>query len=133
MIPAINEQFLENFTETVLPSKDYALDLENSKLSGTVEELEQLKQSIYFILSTERYEHLIYSWNYGVELQDLIGQPHSYVIPEVERRITEALTQDERITGVSNFTFEKIKNKLHVTFNVSTVFGTIESEVNVNV
>jgi len=59
MIPAINEQFLENFTETVLPSKDYALDLENSKLSGTVEELEQLKQSIYFILSTERYEHLI--------------------------------------------------------------------------
>lgn len=133
MIPTINEQFLQNFTETEIPSKDYALDIENSKVNGTVEDLEQLKQSIYFILNTERYEHLIYSWDYGVELQDLIGQPHSYAIPEIERRVTEALTQDERIKGVSDFVFERTKKGLHVTFKVSTIFGTTESEVNVNV
>lgn len=133
MIPVINEQFLQDFSEVEIPSKDYSLDRAKSKINGTVEDLEALKQTIYFILNTERYEHLIYSWNYGVELADLIGQPYSYVVPELERRITEALTQDERITGVSDFSFEKNKNKVHVTFVVSTIYGSVESEVNVSV
>lgn len=133
MIPAINDAFLQDFTETEIPSKDFALDISNEKINGVVEQLEQVKQSIYFILNTERYEHLIYSWDYGVEFADLIGQPHSYVIPEVERRVTEALTQDDRISAVSEFVFEKNKDKLHVTFVVSTIFGDVESEVNVNV
>lgn len=133
MIPVINEQFLQNFSEVEIPSKDYSLDRAKSKINGTVEDLEALKQTIYFILNTERYEHLIYSWNYGVELADLIGQPYSYVVPELERRITEALVQDERITGVSDFSFEKNKNKVHVTFVVSTIYGNVESEVNVSV
>lgn len=133
MIPVINEQFLQDFSEVEIPSKDYSLDRAKSKINGTVEDLEALKQTIYFILNTERYEHLIYSWNYGVELADLIGQPYSYVVPELERRITEALTQDERITGVSDFSFEKNKNKVHVTFVVLTIYGNVESEVNVSV
>ena len=133
MIPMINEQFLQNFSETSIPSKDYSLDISNSRINGTAEDLESLKQAIYFILNTERYEYLIYSWDYGVEFTDLIGQPHSYVIPEVERRITEALTQDDRIESVTDFTFERVKNKLHVTFTVVTIFGNIESEVSVNV
>ena len=133
MIPAINDAFLQDFTETEIPSKDFALDISNAKINGVVEELEQVKQSIYFILNTERYEHLIYSWDYGVEFADLVGQPHSYVIPEVERRVTEALLQDDRISAVSDFVFEKEKKKLHVTFVVSTIFGDVESEVTVNV
>ena len=116
-----------------MPSKDYGVDIDSSKVKGTVEDLEQLKQTIYFILSTERYDHLIYSWDYGVELKDLVGMPHSYVIPEIERRVTEALVQDDRISAVSDFEFEKTKKGLHVSFVVSTIFGTIESEVNVNV
>lgn len=133
MIPTISEGFLQDFTTVEIPSKDYSLDIQNTKINGTVEELKAVKQAIYFILNTERYEHLIYSWDYGVEFEDLIGQPHSYVIPEIERRVTEALLQDERITSVSDFTFEKMKDKLHVNFVVNTIFGTLESEVNVNV
>lgn len=133
MIPTISEGFLQDFTTVEIPSKDYSLDIQNTKINGTVEELKAVKQAIYFILNTERYEHLIYSWDYGVEFEDLIGQPHSYVIPEIERRVTEALLQDERITSVSDFTFEKTKDKLHVNFVVNTIFGTLESEVNVNV
>lgn len=133
MIPAVSSQFTQNFSETVIPSKDFALDISNARINGTVEDLEQLKQTIYFILNTERYEYLIYSWDYGVELVDLIGQPDSYVIPEAERRITEALVQDDRINSVSDFVFEKNKNKMHVTFVVNTIYGNIESEVDVNV
>lgn len=114
MIPVISENFLQEFTDTEIPSKDYFLDIENGKIKGTVEDLEQVKQAVYFMLGTERYEYIIYPWEYGVELNDLIGQPYSYVVPEIERRITECLTQDERINGVSDFTFEKQKNKVHV-------------------
>lgn len=133
MIPTISDGFLQDFTAAEIPSKDFALDIPNAKMNGTVEGLEQVKQSIYFILNTERYEHEIYSWDYGVEFADLIGQPHSYVIPEVERRVTEALLQDDRITAVSDFVFEKEKNRLHVTFTVTTIFGNTESEVTVSV
>lgn len=133
MIPAINEAFLQDFVETQIPSKDYELNIPNSKINGIVEGLEELKQAIYFILNTERYEYLIYSWDYGVELKDLIGQPYSYVIPETERRITEALIQDDRVNAVTDFNFERNKNKLHVTFVVNSIFGDIQSEVDVNV
>ena len=133
MIPTISEQFLQSFTENTIPTKDYALSSNKERVNGFVDGKEAVKQAVFFILNTERYEHLIYSWNYGVELKDLVGMPQSYVIPEVERRITEALTQDNRIESVSDFQFERQKEKLHVTFVVHTTYGDIESEVNVNV
>ena len=133
MIPAISEQFSENFTFEESPSKDYALDINNSIVNGTIENIDAIKQAIYFILNTERYDYIIYSWNYGVEFSDLIGMPSGYVIPEVERRIQEALMQDERIESVTDFEFEQTRNILHVTFHVATIYGTIESEVDVNV
>ena len=133
MIPVVSELFTQSITEKEMPSKDYALNIDLGRVNGTVEGLEAVKQAIYFILNTERYEHLIYSWEYGVEFADLIGRSYTFVIPEIERRITEALTQDDRISGVSDFEFEKIKTGLHVTFKVATNFGDVESEVNVNV
>ena len=77
--------------------------------------------------------HIIFSWNYGVELQDLIGKPMDYVMVEVERRITEALTQDDRIDSVDNFEFEVHRKTLIVKFTVHTKFGNakIEKEVDV--
>jgi hypothetical protein len=133
MIPVVSDLFSQSITERVLPSKDYALDIEAGRVNGTVEGLEEVKQAIYFILNTERYEYLIYPWEYGVEFSDLIGREHSFVVPEIERRIVDALTQDDRISGVSDFEFERIKNGLHVTFTVATSFGAVKSEVNVNV
>ena len=80
------------------------------------------------ILNIERYEHLIYSWDYGIELIDLFGQPIPFVLPELKRRITEALTQDSRIQSVDAFSFETNKGKVHASFTVNTIFGDIEAE-----
>lgn len=33
-----------------------------------------MKQAIYKILQTERFEYLIYSWNYGIELNAVVGK-----------------------------------------------------------
>lgn len=110
---------------TEQPSKTYKLDMDNRLITGYCDGINAVKQAVYKILGTERYQYIIYSWNYGVELQDLIGEQPSYAIPEIERRITEALTQDVRILGVDAFSFDVSKDKINVTFTVHTVYGDI--------
>ena len=105
------------------------MHMQDKIISGTCDGLEALKQVIYKILNTERYKYPIYSWNYGVELSDLVGEPMSYVCAESERRITEALTQDDRIDDVSDFEFDTSnKHEVVCTFIVHTIFGEITSQ-----
>lgn len=103
------------------------------RINGFVDGLEAVAQSVYLILSTERYEFVIYSWDYGVELLDLIGKPMPYVMSELPRRISEALTQDDRIKNVVDFEFEPHGKKLHVTFTVVSTFGNIPTALEVEV
>ena len=133
MTPVVNDELLNNFTIDVQPSKTYALDIEKGVIRGYTNGLEAVKQAVYKALNTERYDYVIYSWNYGSELKELFGQPISLVYPEVKRRIEEGLKQDDRINSVENFSFEKKKGALHVTFTVVSTEGSFESEVNVNV
>ncbi len=128
MLPSFAKEAAFDFVEEEIASRDYALDYEKGRISGNREGLEEVRQAVFFILNTERYEHLIYPWNYGAELVDLIGKTMEYVIPEAERRITEALTQDDRIGIVDNFCFEQNKGKLKVLFTVHTNFGDFNAE-----
>jgi hypothetical protein len=128
MIPAVNDDLQRDFEFEEESSNTYKINLDKSIIAGYVDEHEAMVQAIYLILNIERYEHLIYSWDYGIELIDLFGQPIPFVLPELKRRITEALMQDTRITGVDNFSFETNKGKVHATFTVSTIFGNIEAE-----
>ncbi|HBF5484743.1 TPA: DUF2634 domain-containing protein, partial [Clostridioides difficile] len=121
----IEDVSIINFDVRQEPSKTFKLNIEKSKIDGICDDVEALKQTIFLILNTERYQHLIYSWNYGVELNDLIGEPISFVIPELERRIKEALIQDDRIENVDNFEFQNIKGKLQCRFSVHTKYGNI--------
>ena len=130
MIPADNEILTEDLElEEEMPSKDYRLQLDGNQIIGSVDEVESMRQVVYKILSTERYNYQIYSWDYGVELAALFGKPMSFVIPEVKRRITEALLQDDRIESVDSFFFERNRNKLRIIFNVHTTFGEFEEEI----
>lgn len=133
MLP-VSEDLSENYEEEVMPSLTWKLDSETMTLEGTVDGIDSVKQAILCILNTERYEYLIYSWNYGVELVELLGEPISYAVPELKRRIAEALEQDDRINGIRDFQFD-ISNQgtVLVSFIVETIFGTlgIEKEVSV--
>ena len=111
----------------------WAIDFEKNVVGSKVEGREAVTQAIYMILNTERYRHAIYSWNYGVEFADLMGQTHDYVYPEVKRRITEALMVDNRITDVNNFEFSKRRGSVYVTFTVTTVYGDVEASKEVSV
>ena len=117
----IEDVSIINFDVRQEPSKTFKLNIEKNRVDGICDDVEALKQTIFLILNTERYEHLIYSRNYGVELNDLIGEPISYVIPELERRITEALIQDDRIENIDNFEFQNIKGKVQCRFSAEKV------------
>lgn len=121
-------------TEVQQPSKTYCMRLNNMRVQGLTDGQKAMKQAIFKILQTERYRYpQIYSDNYGVELWELIGQPIPYVLPEIKRRITEALTWDERITAVDNFDFVVDKSKVHVTFTAHTIFGDLDEETAVSI
>jgi phage baseplate assembly protein W len=105
----------------------------SDRISGYTDGLDAIKQAIYLILNTERYGFIIYSWDYGVELVDLIGKPMPYVKSELPRRIKDALVQDDRIDDVVDFEFEQHGKKLHTTFTVITNIGNISTTLEVDV
>ena len=135
MIPTI-DILLNELTEDTHHSNTYrAVRVGDrvERIDGYTDGLNAIKQTIYFILNTERYQFPIYSWDFGVELLDLYGQPMPYVMSEVPRRVTEALTQDDRIVEVKDFEFEINKHILHTTFNVVTNIGTLPTELEVTI
>lgn len=130
MIPNINSLSYD-LTSEIQTSKTYKI--EDNKIIGFCDDIEALKQTINNILNTERYDYLIYTWNYGVELKNLIGKSKDLVMTELKRLIKEALIQDDRIDDVEDFTFSFEKNKLNVKFKVITAEGIINSEKVVNI
>lgn len=83
---------------------------------------EAVRQAVFKILNTERFRHGIYSSDYGVEVEDLYGTDCDYACVELERRISEALLCDERISRISDFSFDVKKNAVYASFTVYTVF-----------
>ena len=134
MIPEIEDLEIDDFEMEEEPSKTFKMIREQEVINGYIDEIEAVEQAIYMILNTERYKYIIYSMEYGFESEDLYGEPISYVCPELKRRITEALLQDDRILSVNEFKFDISKKKtVYVTFTVESIFGEIESEKVVNI
>lgn len=134
MIPSTVGFLDQDFDIEVQPSKNYKMDLNGDSVRGFCDEIEAMKQTIFRILQTERYAYIIYSWNYGIETLDLYGMPVTYVCPELERRITEALLTDERITRVYDFEHDTSqKGIVHTIFKVDTIFGNVNAERTVNI
>jgi phage baseplate assembly protein W len=130
MIPSGNNLLTVDLEVKTQPSKQHMMILNKDRITGTCDKLESVRQAVYKILSTERYKYIIYSWNYGIELEDLFGQPVMFVCPEIERRIKEALKMDDRITKVDSFDFDTNKRGVvSVSFTVHTIFGDLEEEM----
>ncbi len=133
MVPATIGFLDQDFEMEEQPSMTYKMNMDTGRIQGCADGLEAVKQAIYKILMTERYQYIMYSWNYGIELLDLFGEPVTYVCPELKRRISEALLWDNRIRSVDNFEFDfPQKGVVHVTFIAHTIFGDVSGEREVN-
>ena len=128
MIPKIKTS--ADITVKEQPTKTYKMELyKGNYILGFVDSQKAMEQAIYKIIRTERYKYIIYSWNYGIELEDLFGMTVEYCVVELERRISEALLQDNRITAVHTFEFDTESERgtvLIKKFIAETVFGKIQ-------
>lgn len=128
MIPVVDPVFdVENeLEEEREPTLTYRIRLDDADIFGKTDGTEAMKQAIYKIISTERYQHEIYSWDYGIELNDLFGKPKSYIRSEIARRFEEALLQDDRIIALKDIsvTFEK-RGTVSIFFTAETTVGTL--------
>ena len=133
MIPSTVGFLDKDFEIEEQPSLTYKMQMDSKMVRGYADGLEAVRQAIFKIIMTERYQYIMYSWNYGIELQDLFGEPVTYVCPGLKRRISEALLWDERIRSVDNFAFDfPEKGIVHVEFLVHTIFGDMKMEREVN-
>ena len=112
--------------------QEYDFDFETGKLTGKIlEGKEALQVWIYKTLLTKRYSHLIYSWDYGQDLEEMIGKSYEkgLIRSEVERRIKDCLLINDKITACTHFNIQLINDQLNVDFKVNTIYG----EVDINV
>ena len=91
-------------------------------IRGVAKDIEALEQSIRKRLSTQQFEYPIYSFNYGVDWRDLIGQDQEYIRAEMQRMIRETLQQDD-FSG----------RRCVCSFEVSSIFGQLREGVEVDV
>lgn len=110
-------------------TRTYKMDMDTGRVAGFVDGTEAMKQAILKILLTERFDFLIYSWNYGVELKTVVGKSFQVLSSEIKRVIREALLADGRITDIADFEIQQIdKRSVNITFTAETVFGAIPIE-----
>ena len=95
------------------------------------EGLEAMRQAVEILLNTERFRWQIYSSDFGVELENLIGEEYDYVVSDMPRRIEEAFSVDNRILSVDDFVFEQKEDRISCSFYVNTVYGALKEEVSV--
>ena len=115
MIPQ-NSQ-ISDFNNT-MTSKTYFVDWNNGTITSMCDGEDALKQAIYKILNTEKFQNVIYSHNYGCQLIELFGKSSERVCMDLKNNISEALLQDDRISKVDGFEFKINKNTVTVSFYV---------------
>ena len=82
-------------------------------------------------LHTSRYRHEIYTWDYGCEVESLIGQPFTDELKRAEaaRYVKDCLLINPYITGLENISVISENDLLEISCTIQTIYG----EVDVNV
>ncbi len=78
---------------------------------------------VYKAMKTERFRYQIYSWDFGSELESLIGQSYTPNLTKAEsaRYIKEALLVNPYIKSVSNIEVYFEKGTLYFTARLETI------------
>ena len=119
---------IQDATETQQTSRTYGIDFTKGKATGMTDGLDAVRQTVYKILHTDRFAHLIYDANYGSEITGLQGRSQGYVRSEIERRIREALLQDDRISEIADMQITITGDEALATFTVVSIHGNFREE-----
>ena len=113
------------------PSLSWYINKETNRIEGTVDGQAAVRQAVEIILNVERFRWQIYRPYSGMEWDGLIGQDPGYVGAELQRRVIDALTVDDRVTGISDYDYTVDGSSLSAVFTVNTVYGSIAESVEV--
>lgn len=113
---------------------DYSTDTFIREKNGdfkVVEGKEAIKVWIYHTLHTSRYVHEIFSWDYGTELINLIGQKFTKGLTESEsfRYVKEAILINEYILDVKKNSIKFNGDTLHIDITINTIYGEVRLRV----
>ena len=92
---------------------------------------EGIKVWIYKAIKTNRYQHEIYTWDYGCEIESLIGKGFQigFIKSETKRYIEEALIINPYITKINSITVDFNKDILTAHVDLETIYGRINMYV----
>lgn len=109
------------------PTVTFYIDPIAKQVRGYTDELSAMQQAVEIIMNVERYKFQIYTANFGVELEGLIGEDFGFVSSEIRRRIEDSFYPDTRILGTSNweFNWDGSIESLTISFVVHTVYGNL--------
>lgn len=115
--------------DTDEPYREYELDPTTGKLTGRIiEGTNAVAVWAILALKARRYEYPIYSWDYGEDFTDMIGNSYEpdLLQSEVKRMIEECLLVNEHIEEIQDLEVEQNEDKLHVKFTLVTDQGDTE-------
>lgn len=92
-----------------------------------------MRQAVEIILNIERFYWQIYSPYFGMQWDGLIGQSPGYVASEIQRRLKDAFSTDDRILGISDFTYTSDDESLSASFTVNTVYGSVDQTLEITI
>ena len=92
---------------------------------------EALKVWIYKAIKTNRYQYEIYTWDYGCEIETLIGKGFQigFIKSETKRYVEEALIINPYITKINKINVDFNKDVLTAYIDLDTVYGRINMYV----
>ncbi len=115
------------------PSLTWIADPVTRRLRGRGDNYEAVRQAVEVIVNVERFRWQIYSTNFGIELDGLLGNEPGFAASELQRRLSDAFLPDSRILGISGFSYTFEDGVLTAEVTVNTVFGPVKTGVEVTV
>ena len=139
VFPFINgDDGLLEVTKKTLPLyKECAWDFEKDKaifVDGSPKIVygnEGIKVWIYKAIKTNRYEFEIYTWDYGSEIESLLGKGFQigFIKSETKRYIEEALIVNPYITQINKIDIDFNADILTAYVDLETVYGRLNMYV----
>ncbi len=82
-------------------------------------------------LHTQRFRHEIYSWDYGCELEALVGRPFTEELKRSEavRYVRECLMVNPYISEVNQINVDFRDERLTITCKLKTIYGEVNLDV----
>jgi len=113
------------------PSLTWIADPVTNRLRGRGDNYEAVRQAVEVIVNVERFHWQIYTPNFGTDFTGLLGNDPGFVASELQRRLTDAFLPDNRILGISNFSYTFNDAVLTASVTVNTVFGQVNTTMEV--